>query len=215
MRCSELGVFKSKRTLGSLPLPLSTSPLTMSRARTISIDSARRPESASGQSLHASDTDSLIAKPFSTEPAITSTSAPADANVTWSGDQYVAPSSGTAATVGYADGAAPLGRSSSILRNRLPQVSTLGLPSRASSIYSPVEGPNRGPRNIVLLLDGTGQEFSPHNSNIIKLMSVLKADEQQSLYYSSGLGTLAAQVVTSLTTHRHRAAHQYGLVGGC
>ncbi|KLT40010.1 hypothetical protein CC85DRAFT_230806, partial [Cutaneotrichosporon oleaginosum] len=43
-------------------------------------------------------------------------------------------------------------------------------------------------RNIVLLLDGTGKEFCDKNSNLIKLHTVLKADEDQFLYYSSGLG---------------------------
>jgi uncharacterized protein (DUF2235 family) len=48
--------------------------------------------------------------------------------------------------------------------------------------------PTRG-RNIVLLLDGTGNQYGTANSNLIKLMSVLKVDETQLLYYSSGLGT--------------------------
>lgn len=51
-------------------------------------------------------------------------------------------------------------------------------------------GGKKRPRNIVLLLDGTGKEFCDHNSNLIKLMSVLKADETQYIYYSSGLGRL-------------------------
>ena len=48
--------------------------------------------------------------------------------------------------------------------------------------------PPRQPRNIVILLDGTGNQFGERNSNLIKTMSVLKADENQLLYYSSGLG---------------------------
>lgn len=44
------------------------------------------------------------------------------------------------------------------------------------------------PRNLVLMLDGTSNQFSEHNSNLIKLMSVVKADEGQLLFYSSGLG---------------------------
>lgn len=44
------------------------------------------------------------------------------------------------------------------------------------------------PRNIVICLDGTGNQFSAQNSNVIKLMSVLQADEDQLLYYSSGVG---------------------------
>jgi uncharacterized protein (DUF2235 family) len=43
-------------------------------------------------------------------------------------------------------------------------------------------------RNIVVLFDGTGECFSAHNSNVIKMLSVLQADEDQLLYYSSGVG---------------------------
>ena len=49
---------------------------------------------------------------------------------------------------------------------------------------------NGAPRNIVILLDGTGNQFSAKNSNVIKMLSVLEADETQLLYYSSGVGTV-------------------------
>jgi len=55
--------------------------------------------------------------------------------------------------------------------------------STASSMNIRKEG-----RNIVILLDGTNKQFGTHNSNLIKTMSVLKADETQLLYYSSGIG---------------------------
>lgn len=60
---------------------------------------------------------------------------------------------------------------------------------------TPLAGPGyfpspAGPRNIVLLLDGTSNQFSEHNTNLIKLLSVIKADESQLVYYSSGLGTV-------------------------
>lgn len=64
-----------------------------------------------------------------------------------------------------------------------------GLDAEASArVASDSAGGKKKPRNIVLLLDGTGKEFCDHNSNLIKLMSVLKADETQYIYYSSGLG---------------------------
>jgi uncharacterized protein (DUF2235 family) len=47
---------------------------------------------------------------------------------------------------------------------------------------------NPAKRNIVILLDGTNNEYGERNSNIVKTMSVLKADDQQLLYYSSGIG---------------------------
>jgi uncharacterized protein (DUF2235 family) len=47
---------------------------------------------------------------------------------------------------------------------------------------------SKRPRNIVVLLDGTGNQFSARNSSVIKTLSVLEADEEQLLYYSSGVG---------------------------
>lgn len=55
-------------------------------------------------------------------------------------------------------------------------------------------------RNIVVLLDGTGNEYGHKNSNLIKLMSVLKVDtESQLCYYSSGLGEFLRE---STISHR-------------
>jgi hypothetical protein len=65
------------------------------------------------------------------------------------------------------------------------------------------------PRNIVILLDGTANQFSDKNSNLIKLMSVLKADETQLLYYSSGLGRWLHTLADVELTPRHGAAGGY------
>jgi uncharacterized protein (DUF2235 family) len=46
----------------------------------------------------------------------------------------------------------------------------------------------KSPRNLVILCDGTGDQFSATNSNVIKALSVLQADEQQLVYYTSGVG---------------------------
>jgi uncharacterized protein (DUF2235 family) len=46
----------------------------------------------------------------------------------------------------------------------------------------------KSPRNLVILCDGTGDQFSAHNSNVVKALSVLQADEQQLVYYTSGVG---------------------------
>jgi uncharacterized protein (DUF2235 family) len=46
------------------------------------------------------------------------------------------------------------------------------------------------PRNIILLLDGTANQFFDHNTNLIKTLSVIRADETQLVYYSSGIGKL-------------------------
>jgi uncharacterized protein (DUF2235 family) len=48
--------------------------------------------------------------------------------------------------------------------------------------------PPRKHRNIVILLDGTGNQFGMENTNLIKFMSVLMADDEQLVYYSSGVG---------------------------
>jgi uncharacterized protein (DUF2235 family) len=48
--------------------------------------------------------------------------------------------------------------------------------------------PGTQPRNIVLLLDGTGKQYGDKYSNLIKLHTVLMADESQLLYYASGPG---------------------------
>lgn len=67
-------------------------------------------------------------------------------------------------------------------------------PSPLEDVYAnPVLDPlptdtKRTPRNIVVLLDGTANQFSAKNSNVIKLMSVIQVDEKQLTYYSSGIG---------------------------
>ena len=48
-------------------------------------------------------------------------------------------------------------------------------------------------RNIVICIDGTGNEFGANNSNVIKLYSVLKRDDaSQIAFYHPGLGTMGA-----------------------
>ncbi len=47
-------------------------------------------------------------------------------------------------------------------------------------------------KNIVICLDGTGNQFEEHNSNVVKLYRVLKhGPEEQLVYYDPGVGTLA------------------------
>jgi uncharacterized protein (DUF2235 family) len=48
-------------------------------------------------------------------------------------------------------------------------------------------------RNIVLCLDGTKNQFSSTNSNLIKLFSVLAINDHQLVYYDSGVGTYLGQ----------------------
>ncbi|PYY18912.1 MAG: hypothetical protein DMG60_06535 [Acidobacteria bacterium] len=44
--------------------------------------------------------------------------------------------------------------------------------------------------NIVICCDGTGNEFSDQNSNVVKLYSTLAIDKNQRGYYLPGVGTM-------------------------
>ncbi|BEI83355.1 hypothetical protein CcaverHIS002_0312230 [Cutaneotrichosporon cavernicola] len=83
-----------------------------------------------------------------------------------------------------------------------PAMEDVDQPPRRDS----VDPGQRKRRNIVLLLDGTGKEFGDMNSNLIKLHTVLQADEDQLIYYSSGLGTVLPSSTGSWATVRRQAA---------
>jgi len=54
-------------------------------------------------------------------------------------------------------------------------------------------------KNIVILCDGTGNEFGEMNSNVVKLRQALVSDaERQVIYYHPGVGTMGA--MNALTT---------------
>jgi len=64
-------------------------------------------------------------------------------------------------------------------------------------------------RNLVLCLDGTANQFSATNTNVVKLFSVLHSSETQLNYYDSGVGTYLPHDVaniTSLATLRTRVS---------
>ena len=46
-------------------------------------------------------------------------------------------------------------------------------------------------KNVVVCLDGTGNQFEEHNSNVVKLFRVITRDTTQVAYYHPGVGTLA------------------------
>ncbi|KAI0756458.1 hypothetical protein C8Q80DRAFT_1090050 [Daedaleopsis nitida] len=63
--------------------------------------------------------------------------------------------------------------------------------------------PSHPARTLVLCFDGTGDQFSTENSNIVTLFSLLKKDDrtEQMVYYQPGIGTyLSTQNVSSLKT---------------
>ena len=48
-------------------------------------------------------------------------------------------------------------------------------------------------KNIIICLDGTGNHFKEHNSNVVKLFrSITRGTRDQVAYYDAGVGTLAA-----------------------
>jgi uncharacterized protein (DUF2235 family) len=51
---------------------------------------------------------------------------------------------------------------------------------------------NKQMKNIVICLDGTGNEFGLNNSNVVKLYQTLKSDSAQLAYYHPGLGTMGS-----------------------
>ena len=54
------------------------------------------------------------------------------------------------------------------------------------------------PKNIVICCDGTGNEFSDHNSNVVKLYSTLIIDGKSQVgYYHPGVGTMGAPTATN------------------
>lgn len=72
------------------------------------------------------------------------------------------------------------------------------------------------PKNIVLCVDGTGDQFGTCNSNVVKFFSLLKFDsDQQVSFYHPGLGTMGAPnalgAVTRWWTKVIGLAFGYGL----
>ncbi len=53
------------------------------------------------------------------------------------------------------------------------------------------------PKNIVICCDGTGNEFSDRNSNVVKVYQMLVLDPTQVAYYHPGVGTMGARSALS------------------
>ncbi|EIN07769.1 hypothetical protein PUNSTDRAFT_29058, partial [Punctularia strigosozonata HHB-11173 SS5] len=52
-------------------------------------------------------------------------------------------------------------------------------------------------RNLVVCIDGTANQFSEKNTNVVELYSrLIKDDDQQLTYYNSGIGTYARETKT-------------------
>lgn len=73
-------------------------------------------------------------------------------------------------------------------------------------------------KNIVICIDGTGNEFGPNNSNVVKLYSILDCDGQKQIaFYHPGLGTMGSpntlSKVSQWWTKVCGLAFGYGLSG--
>jgi uncharacterized protein (DUF2235 family) len=77
-----------------------------------------------------------------------------------------------------------------------------------------------GPKNIVICCDGTGNQFGNHNSNVIKLFSVLRRNSpDQVLYYHPGVGTKGSMevptylgLIAQKINKWHAFAYGYGMI---
>ena len=68
------------------------------------------------------------------------------------------------------------------------------------------------PRNVVLCCDGTANEFARHNTNVVKLYSILPRGDTQVSYYHPGLGTMEPS--GALTTLARRTTKLLGMAVG-
>ena len=46
-------------------------------------------------------------------------------------------------------------------------------------------------KNIIVCCDGTGNEYGPHNTNVVKLYEAVERDPQQIAFYDPGVGTFS------------------------
>jgi uncharacterized protein (DUF2235 family) len=69
-------------------------------------------------------------------------------------------------------------------------------------------GEAKGPKNIVICCDGTGNEFGDANSNVVKLYTALAIDNEQVGYYHPGVGTMGDPA------ERHRMARAWSKIKG-
>ena len=69
------------------------------------------------------------------------------------------------------------------------------------------------PKNVVVCCDGTANEFAKHNTNVVKLYSVLEHDPaRQVTYYHPGLGTM--EPTGALTTFARKFTKILGMAIG-
>ncbi len=56
---------------------------------------------------------------------------------------------------------------------------------------APARPHKAAPRNLVVMLDGTGNELGRNLSNVLKLFRIAEKGEKQLVFYNPGVGTIA------------------------
>lgn len=67
-------------------------------------------------------------------------------------------------------------------------------------------------RNIVICCDGTGNEINQNLSNVLKLFRVARNNDNQIVYYDTGIGTLSRS--NAWSRHRNKFEQGFGLATG-
>ena len=72
--------------------------------------------------------------------------------------------------------------------------------------------PKSPPRNLVILLDGTGNELGRNLSNVLKLYRIAEKGEKQLVFYNPGVGTIGR--INPWRRLRQKASGVLGLATG-
>ncbi|EJD39372.1 WD40 repeat-like protein [Auricularia subglabra TFB-10046 SS5] len=70
---------------------------------------------------------------------------------------------------------------------------------------------NNGPRNLVVCIDGTSNQYGDMNTNVVELYSRLEKNDNQLTFYNSGIGTYATPSWKSWAYYRQVISNQLDL----
>ena len=73
----------------------------------------------------------------------------------------------------------------------MPSRPSVGTIPETKSTKSKPARKSPAPRNLVIMLDGTGNELGRNLSNVLKLYRIAQKSQQQLVYYSPGVGTIS------------------------
>ncbi|EJD37470.1 hypothetical protein AURDEDRAFT_73151 [Auricularia subglabra TFB-10046 SS5] len=83
--------------------------------------------------------------------------------------------------------------------------------AKATSEKACPECGSTGKRNLIVCIDGTSNQFSTKNTNVVELYSRLVKDETQLTFYNSGIGTYAKPSWRSWSYRKQVIANQLDL----